>query len=180
MQQPFQSHDAHIPFILQVTSYSVVSVSISFVQFFIDFHLYGMNFIHFETVRFRVEDSPTVASPARSTSKVASESCEPDACLLSASSSSSRSCDLAATPSQKYWSMQDIERYNNVCISVNYVYSNISCILKLVCIVLKYFYHCSTLSSEMISSLSKVSSCELECDGLAVHITNKAKQSTTS
>ena len=80
-----------------------------------------MNFINFETVKFRMNSSEA-ASSTRSVSKVAPESCEPDACLLSTSlSSSSRSCDLAATPSQKYWSMQDIERCNYNCISINYL-----------------------------------------------------------
>ena len=32
----------------------------------------------------------------------------------------------------------------------------------------------------MISNLSKVSTCELECDGLAVNITNKTAASLTS
>ena len=77
-----------------------------------------MNFINFEMVKFRIEDSLPVASPTKSDSKVTSESCEPDVCLLSTSSSSSRSCDLVATPSQKYWSMQDIEKYS--CVTSNY------------------------------------------------------------
>lgn len=88
-------------------------------QFFIDFHLYGMNFINFEMVRFRVDDSSLATSPTRSASKVTSVSCEPDACVISTpSSSSSRSHDLVATPSQKHWSMQDIEGYIYSCISV--------------------------------------------------------------
>ena len=74
-----------------------------------------MNFINFEAVKFRMGSySPTAAS-TECVSKVVSGSCEPDACLLS-SSSSSRSCDLRATPSQKHWSMQDMEKYVKIIV----------------------------------------------------------------
>jgi len=123
------------------------------IQFFIDFHLYGMNFVHLSTVKFRIGGN--LAATPREPSISTEASCEPDACLMS----SHDSCDLPATPSQKLWSMEELDWL-------------VSLMYSLVCVQHSF--------RDMISSLSKVSTCELECDGLAVDIINKTSSSLAS
>jgi len=62
-----------------------------------------MNFVHLSTVKFRIGGN--LATEPKEPSISAEASCEPDASMMS----SHNLCDLPATPSQKLWSMEDLD-----------------------------------------------------------------------